>query len=594
MTRKEKAGALFRNPDTSAQRRYEAVRAYFIDDQSPREVAERFGYSYGTVRNLCSDVYKTGKLPFFLPDRRGRPKSESRQAEPSADQKARKRAERTQRILELRRQDNLSAAEIAAMLQHEGFTASESTVSKTLRAEGVPRLHRRTLRVRLDAPKPGVARVANHRLLDLRPRRFETRFGGIFLFLHDLARIEFDTLLQQHDMPGSEMVPAGCAVRALLALKLWGSRRHAHDVMAEVIDEGPALFAGLNCLPKRSTLTEYSARIRAKKCRSLMDTWDASMHALGIDLGPGQSFDLDFQTIPFHGHEALIEKQYAQTRSRSQLGILSLLARDADSRLLVYGDATVQRKDRSDQVLRFIEYREQHAGTSPEELVFDKTFTTHANLNRLTVKGVRFLTVRRRAPSIIKAVEEVPDSEWVRVRLPNHGRALRNPQVYDTEVEVRGHKGTLRQLAVKDFGQEGVTLLLTNHMEVAPAKLLDRYARCMRTEDTLADAVEFFHLDALSGAVPLRVEVDLQLTRMASTLYRILAVRAGHGLETASPRTVFRKLVRSRGRVEIRKDDIIVTLVKRASNAPLMAAGYAEADERIPWLCNKRLRIRFQ
>ena len=593
MIRKEKAVTLFLNPDTSAQRRYEAVRAYFIENQSPREVAERFGYAYGTVRNLCSDVYKTGKLPFFLPDQRGRPKAASKPPGTSADQKAQTRAVRTQRILELRQQNNLSAAEIAAMLQHEGFATSVSTVSKTLHAAGVPRLHRRTLRVRLDAPKPGVAPVANHQLLDLTPRRFETHFGGIFLFLHDLARIEFDAMLQQHDMPGSEMVPAGCAVRALLALKLWGLRRHAHE-MAEVFDEGLALFAGLNCIPKRSTLTEYSARIRPKKCRSLMESWHAATQALGIDLGLGQSFDLDFHTIPYHGHDALSEKHYVSKRSRSQLGILSLVVRDADGRLLVYADTTVRRKDRSDQVLRFVEYWKQRTGTSPKELVFDSTFTTYANLNKLTLKGIRFLTVRRRAPSVIKAVDEAPDREWVRIRLTNPGRTFRNPRVYDTEVTVRGHKGPLRQLAVKDPGHEKATLLLTNQMGVAPAKLIDRYARRMLIENTLADAIDFFHLDALSSAVPLNIDVDLQLTLMASTLYRILAIRAGHGLETAKPRTIFRKLVRNRGKVEIRQDDIIVTLAKRANNPYLMAAGYTDADERVPWLGNKRLRIRFQ
>ena len=43
--------------------------------------------------------------------------------------------------------------------------------------------------------------------------------------------------------------------------KLFGSARHSH-VMSYVFDEGLALFAGLNVIPKRSFLTEYSCRIR--------------------------------------------------------------------------------------------------------------------------------------------------------------------------------------------------------------------------------------------------------------------------------------------------------------------------------------------
>ena len=49
-------------------------------------------------------------------------------------------------------------------------------------------------------------------------------------------------------------------MRSLLALKLFGNARHSH-VMSAVFDEGLALFAGLNVIPKRSFLTEYSCRI---------------------------------------------------------------------------------------------------------------------------------------------------------------------------------------------------------------------------------------------------------------------------------------------------------------------------------------------
>ena len=56
------------------------------------------------------------------------------------------------------------------------------------------------------------------------------------------------------------MIPPGCAMRSLLALKLFGTARHGH-VMSAVLDQGLALFAGLNVIPKRSFLTEYSCRI---------------------------------------------------------------------------------------------------------------------------------------------------------------------------------------------------------------------------------------------------------------------------------------------------------------------------------------------
>ena len=36
-------------------------------------------------------------------------------------------------------------------------------------------------------------------------------------------------------------------------------------------------------------------------------------------------------------------------------------------------------------------------------------------------------------------------------------------------------------------------------------------------------------------SVPLKIEVDLQLTLMASTLYRLLALRVGRGMENPEP-----------------------------------------------------------
>src|SRR5205823_9358283 len=104
------------------------------------------------------------------------------------------------------------------------------------------------------------ADVSDARRLDLSPRHLHTKFGGLFLFLPTLAALPFDRILGEADLPGSEMVPAGHALRSLLALKLFGTARQSH-VMSAVLDEGLALFAGLNVIPKRSFLAEYSGRI---------------------------------------------------------------------------------------------------------------------------------------------------------------------------------------------------------------------------------------------------------------------------------------------------------------------------------------------
>ena len=60
------------------------------------------------------------------------------------------------------------------------------------------------------------------------------------------------------------MVPSAHALRASLALKLWAIERKSH-IMALVADEGLALFCGLNAMPKKSFLSEYSSRITPHK-----------------------------------------------------------------------------------------------------------------------------------------------------------------------------------------------------------------------------------------------------------------------------------------------------------------------------------------
>ena len=107
------------------------------------------------------------------------------------------------------------------------------------------------------------------------------------------------------------------------------------------------------------------------------------------------------------------------------------------------------------------------------------------------------------------------------------------------------------------------------------------------------DAIDLFDMDALSVAVPLRVDFDVQLTLMASSLYRPLGLRVGEGFATAKARTLFDKLVRSTGHIEITATEIVVSLGRRANNPLLLAAGYTGLRERIPWLDKRTLRLGF-
>jgi hypothetical protein len=207
-------------------------------------------------------------------------------------------------IVALRKQ-NLSVHDISRTLARDGTSLSPAAVAAILKQEGFAKLPRRLDDERPDGPHPVVADAADVRQLDLTPRVLETKFGGLFLFLPDLVSADLDAILTRSGFPGSKMVPAACALRSLLALKLFGNARHSH-VMSSVLDDGLALFAGLNVIPKRSFLTEYSCRINPTCYPALMRHWFDAASRLGLRWGT--SFDLDFHTIPFHGEDALIEK----------------------------------------------------------------------------------------------------------------------------------------------------------------------------------------------------------------------------------------------------------------------------------------------
>jgi hypothetical protein len=568
----------FLEPQNATHRQYEALRAYFVDKLPSGEAAERFGYTPGAFRVMCANFRKNPGRQFFLPPRHHR-------KQPPAPKKDKTR----EQVIALRKQ-NLSIYDIAAALTKEGSQISSSMVDLILKEEGFAKLPRRRDEERPQTVKPQVAAVADVRSLDLSPRTFRTKFGGLFLFLPYLVKIPFNQIMRWAELPGSEAIPAGHAIRSLLALKLFGNARRTH-FMSHVFDEGLGLFAGLNVIPKRSFLTEYSCRVDPDSYPKLMRHWFNAVGELGLERG--FSFDLDFHTIPFHGEDALLQKHYVSKRSRRQKGLLAFLAQDADTRVFCYANAEIRRADQNDEILRFVEFWKNRTGKVPEELVFDSKLTTYTNLNHLDEMGIKFMTLRRRTRKMLHEINQRPLSAWRRIQLKNVARAYSTPRVLDEKIKLNGYDRPVRQLTITDLGHEEPTLLLTNHLRLGAATLIGRYARRMIIENNIEDAIEFFHMDALSSAVAMKVNLDLQLTLMASSLYRLLAQDIGNGYETAKSSHLFRDFVDATATVDIGDNDIDVRFQKRAHNPLLLAADFAYTDARISWLDGKRLHFTF-
>ena len=91
----------------------------------------------------------------------------------------------------------------------------------------------------------------------------------------------------------------------------------------------------------------------------------------------------------------------------------------------------------------------------------------------------------------------------------------------------------------------------------------------------------------------MKVNFDLQVNLMASSLYRILSSRIGNGYQNAKSRYIFRNFVDANGNVIMTEKEILIRFQKRAHNHLLIAAGFDKVEINIPWLGRKRIRFIF-
>src|SRR6266498_3923031 len=120
----------FTTPGQVNHRRYEALRAFFVDGLTHEQAGARFGYTRWAMVNLVRE-YRAGTLELFAPPRRPGP--------PPGVAPAKDRARG--RVIELRRQ-GLSTYEISARLATEGTPLNRTSVGEILTEEGFGRLLR--------------------------------------------------------------------------------------------------------------------------------------------------------------------------------------------------------------------------------------------------------------------------------------------------------------------------------------------------------------------------------------------------------------------------------------------------------------------
>lgn len=424
--------------------------------------------------------------------------------------------------------------------------------------------------------------------MELAPgRRLRSRTAGLFLFLPLLARLRFDALVAQAGYPGSDMVGAPSALLALLALKLIDKERRSHTNDLN-FEEAAGLFAGLNVLPKKSFLAEYSYRTERSNQRRLLVGWARTLS--GLLFPEADTFSLDFHPIPHRGEEPPLEKQYVSLQGRARASVQSFFALEQGNRVLCYANANLTRAEQAGEPFRFVEFWHEVAGKDPCWLYFDSRTTTYAELSRLNQRGVQFITIRRRGGALVGRLKGRPAGDWRRAVISTPKRCHQRVRYLDERVRLPDYQGEARQVAVDGLGREEPTLLLSNNTEETARQLIMRYAGRNLVEDGLGSCVDFFHLDCLSSEVRLNADLDALATVLAHGCYRWLAHQL-KGYDKVRPKQLFRKCVDTGGLISAGKGHLVVTLDRRSHNPVLREAALDRDELPIPWLRNYFVRF---
>ena len=573
----------FTAPEQVNHRRYEALRAFFVDGLSYAQAGARVGYTRWATVNLVRD-YRAGKLELFAPPGKPGPRPGVTPA------KDRVRA----RVIELRR-EGLSTYEISARLAGEGTPLNRTSVGEILAEEGFGRL------LRHPAPEASVSpatpgrdtRLPRTARLDFQtwPQRIDSGRAGLLLLVPDLVGLDLPALVRDAGYPGTRIVPALSWLLSLLALKLTRTRRVSHVDDLLLTDPAAALFAGLATLPKKSALTDYSYRTGHDHQRRFLAALDTKMIDTGLVTGQDAIFDLDFHAVMHWGHDPALEKHYVPTRSQRARSVLTFFAQDTGTHNLVYANADLTKSSQNREVITFCDHWKAASGNDPHMLIMDQKVTTHAVLGELDARGVRFLTLRMRSPALVRQIDALTSKDVTTVTLDRPGRFNR-PKVHEANgIRLTGYPGTVRQLIVTGLGRNAPTVIITNDHDLPTKALIAHYARRMTIEQRLAEIIQAFHADALSSAVNLNVDLDIMLCVLAQALTAALRNRLP-GYHSVTPDVLQRRFLETPGTI-ITNDDTITVRLDRRAYSPVLRQADLPTDTQVPWWGNRTLHYEF-
>src|SRR6266852_6374011 len=427
----------FTAPAGAAQRRYEALRAYFTEEMPASEVADRFGYSTASVHQMAT-LLRKGRLALFAETRPG----------PKGPRKA--TGELRARVLALRAQGH-SVTEIAAALTAAGMPISAQTAWQILDAEGLPRLARRDEGRRGPPARLEAVKAAGLPGWPQAEVSLPCDHAGLLLLFPGIAQLDLPGLVRSVGYPSTRALSSWQSIGSLLLAKCARKARiHHAGWLAD--DEGLAFALGLTALPKATHLGTYSWRVRRDSNRQLLAGLVKALQPLGLATGEA-GFNCDFHAIRHHGDQAVLEKHYVPRRSQRTRAVLTFFAQDHASADMVYSNADITKAEQAAEIIAFADYWQQAAGADPGLLVFDSQLTTYKILGQLSGRGIRWLTLRQRGKAELARLDGLPASAWKTAVIARSGR-YRRPRLHEDMIKLKDVSAKVRQIAITNIGRD--------------------------------------------------------------------------------------------------------------------------------------------
>ncbi len=566
----------FQNPKEPAQKRYEALRAYFLESLTQKEAAKRAGYSISTFQSLVSN-FQNGKVEFFLKPQYG---PNRRQASDFIHE----------RIVSLRKSGH-SVYEIKDVLSKEGFSTSIQTINRIIKDEGFTKLPRRTGE-ELGITKKNMLLPPISTAIDLdqiESFRFECQVGGIYYFIPYILQTGLYELISSAPFPETSKLSKINSIFSILALKLIGHERLS-KISSYNHDTGFGFFSGLNVPPKTTATSTYSYMVDKETIQSFMKEFISQMRTTYPQYYQGDTINLDFHSIPHYGEKSEMDDNWVGAKHQRLKSALTLFAQDGESRHLLYANTDIDREDESNEIVNFVNYWTDVKGIIEQTLVFDSKLTTYDILEDLDTRKIKFITLRRRGKKLIEDANNIPEKDWIKVDLKKEKRKFNKFKMYESEITLPRTNFKVRQVIFKDHGRQVPTFLVTNNRDVELETLALHYANRWLIENKFSELVDFFNLNALSSPFMIRIYFDVVLTVVADTLYRLLAKDLKR-FEDCTPKTIFADFINCRCIGEVVGDEIIIKMKKKATTPIFKSNDVFQKSYAIPWLGNKRLRF---